>query len=275
MLSCTGVIAVSNEKLAFLKYTGDYWQVFVKQGDGQEIKISVSQYDKSAISWLADGNRLFVCGVQGDAEIFNIKTGLSEKVALPKDSINDAVISPDGKTIIYSHIASDSTDNKLWLYDVISKSEVPVLSKMQGRQYDPKWNIAGSAFYFVTGVANTTYSINQATLKDKTSDVVVYNAGYNLDVDVSNSGKLAYSSNVDNSFDIWVKTGKETKQLTTDSGSEARPSWSSNENTVYFEKMIDGVVNIWAVNALDGRQRQVTFSELGARSPVVYKMVVK
>ena len=65
------------------------------------------------------------------------------------------------------------------------------------------------------------------------------------------------------------------KQLTNTEGSESHPSWSSDETRIYFEKLNDGVTNIWSVNVLDSQLKQITFSETGARLPVIYKRLVK
>jgi len=274
-ISAHAEIKKVKDTLAYLKYDKAYWQVFIKQGDAAGKKISGSAYDKSIITWLQDGENIFACGIQGEAEIINIKTGKSQPVTLPAKSINDAVISPDGKLILYSDIAKDATDNKLWLYEVASKISKPLFKNIQGRQYDPKWSVNGDSFYFVTGVANTSYQISQATLKNLQPRVVVHNTRYNLDVDESINGKLTYSSNLKNSFDIWIKDGSKTTQLTKTEGSESHPNWSSDETHIYFEKLVDGVVNIWSVNVSDSEIKQVTFSKAGARFPVVYKRWVK
>lgn len=259
------------DKLAYLKYTGEYWQVFVLDKEGNEKKVSATAYDKSTLTWLADGVHLFTCGIQGDAEIINIENAQSKIIELPRKSINDAVLSPDGEQVVYSHIASGSTDNKLWLYNTTLKSDKPIFPRMQGRQYDAKWNVTGDHIYFITGIADTSYGINKAALTDTKSTVVVGNARYNLDVDVSTNGKIAYSSNLKNSFDIWIKDGDDIRQLTKEHGSEARPSWSQDERRIYFERMHDGVTNVWSVNVSDGQMKQVTFSKSGARFPVAYK----
>ena len=161
LLGSMNVHSSSQDTLAFLQYDDGYWQVFVKQGDAEAKKVSTSLYDKSALSWLADGITLFVCGIQGNAEIINTVTNESKLIQLPKDNINDAVMSPDGNKIVYSHIAKDSSNNKLWLFDRKENTNIPLFSEMPGRQYDPKWNVKGDAIYFVSGIANTHYEINK------------------------------------------------------------------------------------------------------------------
>ena len=269
-------LAANEDVLAYIQYDNDYWQAYVRQADGQHKRLTDSAYDKSTVSWLADGKHVFVGGIQGQGEIINIETGGSEKIKLPKREINDAVISPDGNKIIYSYIPKNSPNNKLWLYDVESGKDQPLLIKQPGRQYDPKWNVKGDRYYFTTGESHQAYGINTAVPGKQGSDPVIQNAVLNFDVDLSPSGKIAWSSNFKQSFDIWIKHGKKTTQLTTASGSETHPSWSSNESTIYFVQVVDGINNIWRIAADgEGKAKQVTFSKTGARYPSVYKKVVK
>jgi Tol biopolymer transport system component len=265
-------LAANEDVLAYIQYDGDYWQAYVKQADGQHKKLTASAYDKSIVSWLADGQHLFVCGIQGQAEIINIKTNKSKKIKLPKTEINDAVISPDGKKIIYSYIPKNSPNNKLWLYDIDSARDQPLLVKQPGRQYDPKWNVKGDRYYFTTGESHQVYGINTSVIGSSGSNPVIQNAVLNFDVDASASGKIAWSSNFKQSFDIWIKQGKKATQLTKGKGSETHPSWSSDETAIYFVQVIDGINNIWRIAADGkGKAKQVTSSKTGARYPAVYK----
>jgi len=268
----TASIADNGDRLAYLQYDGDYWQVFINDENGNRKQITKSKYDKSAISWLANGSKIFACGIQADAEIVDIKTGVVEIVGLPKSTINDAVISPDGTIILYSYIAAGSTDNKLWLYDIRSKKDKPILASMPGRQYDPKWSVMGDAFYFTTGFANKRYSIAKMVSGAKKAEIVVQNAALNLDVDVAKSGDLAYSSNIKNNFDIWIKQGRGVKQLTNTHETESHPSWASKSDAIYYASIIKGISNIWCLNIKGNTQaQQVTDSKMGARYPVVFK----
>lgn len=265
--------------LAFLQYDGDYWQVFVRQGTAEAKKVSTSRYDKSALSWLADGVTLFVCGIQGNAEIINTVKNESQLIQLPKNNINDAVMSPDGSKIVYSHIAKNSPNNKLWLFNRKNNTNTPLFPEMPGRQYDPKWSVKGDAVYFVTGVANTHYEINKLLLSKVSSKAeaqpVIVNTKYNLDIDISVTEKAVYSSNLKGGFDLWVKDGDSGRQLTFLDGSESRPSWSQDEKQVYFETMNEDVLNIWSVTYPEGELTQITTSKTGARHPVLFNKVEK
>jgi len=268
--------ATENDKLAWLQYVDGYWQVYVMNIKTRNSKkITSSEYDKATVSWFGDGNQLFVSGIQSEAEIININTGASKSIKLPFDSINDAVISPDGNKIIFSYIEKNSINNKLWLYDLTTNKKTKLLHQLKGRQYDPKWG-DDKTYYFISGVANQSYGIEKATLGKRRSTSVVKDTRYNLDVDVSTTGKIAYSSNRSGHYDLWISSGSKNRKITDHPGLDAHPSWSSNESTLYYESSIDGITNIWSV-AIDANDRnikkptQITFSKEGARYPAVYK----
>ena len=272
LLLSSDALANDGERLAYLQHDGEYWQVFVNDENGHTKQISHTKYDKSAISWLANGSNVFACGIQADAEIIDIKTGASKKINLPKHNINDAVISADGNKIIYSYISSGTTDNKLWLYDVPTKDDRPLLANMQGRQYDPKWNVKGDVFYFTSGFANQSYAIAKSTPGSNKSEIVIQNSKLNLDADVSANGDLAYSSNIKNSFDIWIKQSDRIKQLTNTSDTDSHPSWSSKSDAIYYARVLNGISNIWRLKLTDNAvAEQITNSKIGARYPVVFK----
>ena len=124
------------------------------------------------------------------------------------------------------------------------------------------------------------YGISTAKLNGRTSKQVIFNTKLNLDVDAMTSDDLAYSSNINGSFDLWVKTDKKLQQVTNETGSEVHPSWSSDGSSLYFEKVSNGVINIWNVAKLvDGDDRkeakQVTYTENGARYPTVLRVAPK
>lgn len=268
--------AAVDEKLAYLEYTGDFWQVFILDLHSKKSKqISRKNYDVSVVSWLGDGNRLFICGLQGEASIMNIVTGETVDIALPFKTVNDAVISPDGTKILFSTIAEGSMDNKLWVYDISNKKTEALFSKLPGRQYDPKWGENEDEVYFISGVSNESYGVRKGSLKNNKSNSVIKDSYYNLDVDISKHGKVVYSSNHSGDYDIWARQNKKVWKVLEREGTESHPVWSPDENTIYFEAFKNGISNIWSVDsgAKDKSKsaiKQITFSKNGARYPVVY-----
>ncbi len=268
----TSVNADTGDRLAYLQYDGDYWQVYINDENGNVRKVTSSQYDKSTISWFSNGSKLFVCGIQAEAEVVEIKTGAVEKINLPKSPVNDAVISSDGNRILYSYIAADATNNKLWLYDRRTDKNSEILKNVQGRQYDPKWSMDSDTFYFTTGIANKNYSIAKATSGFNMVEIIIQNTNLNLDADPGVNGNIVYSSNIKNSFNIWMLKNKKVMQITNSPDADTHPSWSKKTGVIYFARVRNGISNIWRL-AMESESaaRQFTNSEIGARYPVVFK----
>ena len=107
------------------------------------------------------------------------------------------------------------------------------------------------------------------------AEPVIVNTKYNLDIDISVTEKAVYSSSLKGSFDLWVKDGNSVRQLTFLDGSESRPSWSQDGARVYFERMNEGVINIWSVTYPEGDLTQITMSKAGARHPALFNKVVQ
>lgn len=275
-LLAVDVSAAGSDKLAYMQFIDGNWQVFVKPVDGEARQLTTSPYDKSTISWLEDGKHLYVCGVQSESEIINIENGESKPVELPMPGINDAVISPDGELLLFSHIASDSVDNKLWKYNIASGENTPLVVKQKGRQFDPRWNPKADGYYFVTGSATDAYGISKASIASSRVIPVITEVNFNLDPDVSLDNHLAWSSNQSGNYDIWLHVDNTHIRITQHQSLDARPSFNKLGGTVYFESLRSGVSNIWAIDINHegrpkGEARQVTNSDDGARYPVVFK----
>ena len=277
-LLCVSGLTLSDEdnKIAYMMYTGSNWQVYILDvNTGKSKQVSAVSYDVSTVSWLNDGMHVFICGIQAQAEIINVSNGDSRKIKLPFDTINDAVISPDGSKLVFSYINPGSINNKLWVMDINSNTMRPILKDLEGRQYDPKWSKDGSEIYFVSGVAGGAYGIAKYSLSSKKATKLITNAFYNLDVDINNNGDIAYSSNISGNFDIWTDDGVTRKRITSDTGTQTHPGWSVDSDHIYYESVKDGISNIWSADLSaaesSAAHKQLTFSQHGARYPAVYR----
>ncbi len=273
-ISCS--LHASEDALAYLSYTGEYWQAFVLKSDDKTAKrVTDTDFDISTISWLANGEQLFLNGLQGELGIVDISSGEYKEISTLHKSSNDAVITRDGKRIAYSAILEHGRDNKLFYFDMDSKKLFPLFHDLAGRQYDPKWSKDGNFLYFISGKSNDHYDVVRGDIATGRINVLVNNALYNLDVDVSDSGHIAYSSNVHGNYDVWIQTERAAINITKDASVSSHPAWNKEGTRLYFEKVQDGIPNIWAagisslVNELE--IKQVTFTSRGSRYPVVYK----
>lgn len=277
LLVSGSVFPASGDKLAFMMYSGDNWQVHLMDLDNRQVaQLTTKPYDVSTVSWLQDGEHVYICGIQGQSEIININDGSSRDIRLPYSAINDAVISPDGSKLVFSHIRpGGSLINKLWLMDIEKNAATPILVDHEGMQYDPKWSSNGEEVYFITGEPGRAFGISKYSLLDNKVTRVVHNDFYNLDADIGPDGKLAYSSNVSGNFDVWTQDDRSRARVTASVAAQTHPSWSGDGKKLYFEMVTDGISNIWSVESVAGESGaapvQLTSSPVGARYPVVYR----
>lgn len=270
-------LAALPDKLAYLGYTGEYWQTFVIDATKMKSRqVTDTDFDISVISWLDGGKQLFIVGLQGEAGIIDISSGKFTTMKMPHIATNDAVITGDGKKIAYSVIPEKSSDNKLYYYDIEKKQSFPLYEKLRGRQYDPKWSRDGESIYFISGKSNAHYNIVKGGVKGERPTVVINNAYYNLDVDVSSSDAVAYSSNINGAFNIWINDGNVAKNITaSDARTHLHPSWSSDGKRIYYESVIGGITSIWVTDLSlpqeTSSSTQVTFNPDGSRYPTVYR----
>ncbi len=274
-LACLPLMSAYAESVAYLKYTKDFWQVHIKDTEtGEDRQATSTDYDKTRVSWVGK-NKMFVNGVQGQMTIVDLSSGEEKPLPLISSHVNDAVLSKDGRYILYSTISDTSDLNRLYILDRNSDKNT-ALPKREGLQFDPAWSSDGRHFYFVAGDNRGPYSLWQSSLDGGDQRPVVKNRHHNLDINESSGGILAYSSNQAGNYDIWINENGQTRQLTEYEGYDGKPNWSGDGKTVYFESTRNGVVNIWSMTVDDPDTKawhkpvQITHSDQGARLPVVY-----
>ena len=263
------------DSLAYLKYTDNAWQVHIRDTEtGEDEKVTNTDYDKTRVSWL-DKNKIFVNGVQGQMAIIDLISGKETPVPFISSHVNDAVISKDGRYILYSSISDASDLNRLYIIDRNS-GNTTALPKREGLQFDPAWSPGGEHFYFVAGDDVSPYSLWKSSLDGSDQRAVVRNKHHNLDINESRSGILAYSSNQSGNYDIWLEKDGVRSQQTKYEGYDGKPAWSKDGKTIYFESARNGVVNIWSISVGNPDKEswsepvQITHSEQGARLPVAF-----
>ena len=157
-----------DQDVAYLAFTQGYWQLWIMNHDGVNHKqITHSHYDKSRVSWYTDGKHLLLNGNQGELVKVDILTGKEIPIVLPLKGMNDAVISPDGKQILFSLSTSDSIDdNNIWLVNT-DGNQLKKLTNMSYLQHEPVWAPDGNSLYFLSGKGEQSHDIWRFDLKDK------------------------------------------------------------------------------------------------------------
>jgi len=262
-------VAFAKDDVVFLAMHNNYWQVWLMDANGKNARaITDSPYDKSRLSWYSNGD-LLVCGNQGELVRLSLLDKSETPVKLPFKYVSDAVISPDDKYLAFSQKPKGSIYNKLWLLNVDSGEKTKIHWSAEGFQHEPVFSLDGDKLYFLSGNNDQNHDVMQYNLRTKKVKPVTFSGLYNLDVAVNNKNQLLFSSNRKGHYDIWLQDDKQIKQLTDNAALDGRPSWSVDNQRVYFESNRSGVMNIWSVD-VDAKAEpvQLTHHKIGARYPL-------
>lgn len=258
-------------EIAYLAWTEGFWQVWViDERGGDRTQITRSASDKTRVSWFPDGNRVLVNG--NDGKVLEVDTGTGREIAIPLEQapILDAIVSPDGRQIAYS-FSTAIDGNDIWIVNR-DGSGVHKLVKQAALQHEPAWSADGAFVYFLSGDGGQAHDIWRVRLTDQTSEQLTVGALYHFDVAVAPDGTLAYSSNRDGNYELYLQAIGETprrspERLTNDPALDARPSFSPNGQALVFESTRSGAPQIWLMDLRSRKVRQLTNHELGARAP--------
>ena len=264
------LIAFAQEgKIAYLSNINNYWQVWVMNADGSGKKqITSSKYDKSRISWFPDNIEILVNGSQGQITRVNTSTLEETEIQLPMKGVLDAVISPNGKYIAFSLSVAGSIDNNhIWRVDVNGEN-LTKITNMNGLQHEPVWSSDGNWIYFLSGRGGQSHNIWRISLNDKSKEQITVGQLYNFDVTFSKDGDMAFSSNRDGNYDIWLQKKKVLKNITDSRAIDSRPSFSPSGHYIAFESLRSGVMNIWVKSLKTSGLEQLTDEAFGARYPI-------
>lgn len=256
--------------IAYLALTDGYWQVWTMSEDGTRARqITRTPEDKMRASWYPDGRRLLVNGSDGHAYRVDLASGDSAAVAISLQGFQDAVLSPDAKSISFSLSTTNSKDDHdIWIADE-DGSHLRKLTSMPWLQHQPSWSPDAASIYFLSGKGDQTHDIWRVRVSDQHVEQLTANQLYHFDVDAATDGRLAYSSNRSGSYDIWVRsTGGEDTQLTHDAALDAHPSWSPDGKHLAFESSAGGVSGIWRMDASGNGRVRLTGDSVPARFPV-------
>lgn len=261
-------------KLAYLAHTNGYWQVWLMCADGVGKKqVTITDNDKTHISWYPDGEYLLVNNSDGRLEKVNVVTRDSIPILLPIKGTVDAVLSPDGANIAFSLSVAGSIDNNhIWLVNS-NGDELRKVTNLGGLQHEPVWSQDNQSIYFLSsGEGGQSHDIWRVAINgSKAIEQITSGSLFSFDVAISGNGSLAYSNNRTGNYEIWIRdTNNNEKQLTMNEAIDSRPTWSSDEQEVIFESARSGVMNIWKINLNDGNLQQLTNEIIGARYPVLW-----
>jgi TolB protein len=250
-----------------------YWQVWLLDSESKDIKqLTASPYDKSTHSWFLDGKHLLVNGNQGQLVKLDVSTGEEIPIDMPIQGTNDAVLSPDGKTIAFSYSTSESiNDNNLWLYTLETK-RMRKLTNLTSLQYEPSWSSDGKKLYFVSATSSLEQDLWVVDVAKGDKKQLTVGSMFNMNVAESSSNGLVYSSNRTGNYELWWKEeGNKIRKVTNNPSLDGSPSWLNSGKKVVYESYRGGVANIFSLNLETISEEKLTSFKDGARKQVVYR----
>ncbi len=188
--------------------------------------------------WSPDGTTIAVFGTTKNGEeaslyLVTVSTGQVRRTALVAEYLEGLEYSPDGKQLLVSttHSGRSGYSNRwpkstLWVYDLASDT---LTALTDGKGYDT----AG------TWAPAPTASTAPA---------------------VSASGEIAFASDLDGDFEIWLMNadGSYPRQLTDNSALDISPAWSPDGSRLAFVSNRDGNDEIYTMKADGSDVRRLT-----------------
>lgn len=261
------------EKVAYLQLSSGFWQAWTMNSDGSnKQQITDSLGDKTRLSWFPDGHHLLVNSANGELYKVSVFDKVQEQVDLKLNGVLDATLSPDGEQIVFSLSTGDSIDNNnIWLANIEDGSS-KLLTHMPRLQHDPIWSVDGKVIYFLSGRGGQSHDIWRVDLSTGSTEQLTVNQLYHFDIATSPNGYLAFSSNRSGNYEIWLwDQVNEPQKLTSHQALDARPSWSSDTRTIFFESTRDGRQGVWSLDLVDMSMTALTEENALARYPVAYQ----
>ncbi len=257
--------------IAYLAWIGGFWQVWVMDEKGNNRKqITRTESDKTRVSWFPEDGRLLVNDNDGRVLEIDATIGRETVIPLEQTPVLDAVVSPDGRQIAYS-FSTAIDGNDLWVANR-DGSGVHKLVKQAALQHEPAWSPDGAYLYFLSGDGGQAHDIWRVRLADQATEQLTVGELYHFDIAVARNGTLAYSSNRDGNYELYLQALGEMPQrsperLTNDAALDARPCFSPNGRALVFESTRSGTPQIWIMDLRTKGAQQLTKHELGARAP--------
>ncbi|HED16569.1 MAG TPA: hypothetical protein ENI64_07150 [Gammaproteobacteria bacterium] len=273
MLLLVGQAAHASEPLdiAYLRLTDGYWQAWVTDSQGSKHKqITRSPIDKTRLSWSKDRQELLCNRNDGSIARVSVSNGKETRLTLPMKGMLDAQWSPDNQWIAYSHSPEASPDtNDLWMVRTNGK-DLRKLNNKPRLQLMPSWGARNKMLVYTSGtLKKRKMDIWTLDLKTGSKNQLTASAGLKFDPVFSSQGDVAYASNQNGNYDIWMikKNEHQPFALTDTPAYEAQPSWSPDGTRIAYYALIDGKRRVWVKDLSSGKAHAVTPADSFSRYP--------
>ena len=269
LLGLSGAVAEAAQPpdVACLVLEDGYWQAAeLDMKTGKTRVLTRSPVDKARISWFPDG-KLLMSRNDGTLSVLDTSTGSESVVTLEQNPVVDAAASPDGSRVAFS-FSTAIDGNDIWVIDWPGRKVARVL-RMPHLQHEPTWSADGSTVYFLSGDGGQAHDIWQYRPETEAKEQVTVGELYHFDIAAGPKGELAYSSNRDGNYELYLRDKRgRSERLTDDPALDARPMFAPDGRSLLFESSRSGTMQIYRIDLKSKRVTPVTKVPGGARQPV-------
>jgi len=264
-------------KIAFLRLTSGFWQVWMMNGDGSLARqLTTSPVDKVHVAWRPGTQEILYHTNQGDSFLLDLATR-AERRLLENLKVTDAAWRPDGQRLAFGLPPDDLARGKtsLWEAGLDGQDRRRLSGDAQSDALAPSW-LDGETVVFrqcvMTNNMETRHDFWLLSLNEAASARVVQGDDEKLKFDqtVSREGVLAYSSLRSGSYEVWTLpvSGGESRQVTRMGAYAGNPTWSPGGGELAFDSDKSGSLQIYRVRAGGGDPTRITNDPSPSRKPV-------
>ncbi len=282
LLYSVSIASEVNYRLAFIANVDDNWDLFVMDEKGKHVKqLTHTPFDEKQPSWSHDGKRIVYATTEGTVNIVDLATG-NVKIILDSTGpgkSEEPVFSPDSNNILYVYYKNKRIDDSdLWMLNL-----GPLNSELAHRTTHPetRYSLPVTRYLFLSQPSsqshpayssdgkNIVYSSFHCggecgqiikelwTMNSSGGDVrqlLLTNSNCMFPSWSPDNSKIAFSSDMDGNFDVWVVevlTKKLTK-ITDHPRLDTQPSWLPDGDKLAFISTRSGKSKIWIKNLKNG-----------------------
>jgi TolB protein len=256
--------------VAYLAVSDGTWQLWQMEPNGKQPRqVTRGALDIARISCAAEGRTVLVSTNQGGAQLIDLATGAATPIPIEARMVLDAAVSPDGRQVAFSFSRADSVDaNDLYVVGTDGAGLKKVFG-LPALQHEPAWSRDGRWLYFASGDGGPVHDLWRVALDTGGSEQLTVGARYNFDIATGPGDTFVFSSNRTGDYEIWTaRPNEKPKRLIDHPGLDARPSFSPDGKDIVYERVDNGVSNIWKVRVGAKKPVQLTQTPDGARGPV-------
>lgn len=259
------------KKIAYLRYTNDFWQVWVTDVNGNiQEQLTSDEVDKSRISWSSELGLLLVNSNDGKLLLLDVQTKKKTPASVDSLEVFDAQLSPDGTQIAYTATTSLQADNaEVWVADLNGATKRKITNNTAVTLY-PSWNPKDNSILYSAGAPGKNQELWRASLQAATqSEQLTISPFSSLDPNANSAGEILYSSDQTGYYNIWLlnETQKQ-RQITNSTSYDAQPVWNQSGTAFVFFRILSNKKQIWVYDMSSGIEFPITPDTVLSRGAV-------